>query len=417
MHRTRLLPLALAALAAAFAASDLHAQVRDTIRLGGSSTRARPAPEPQAERGDSIRLYEGGEDAAEADTSDARPGRERQPDRWSRPFSVEGSGRATPNRPQREVVWVHPDSIRGGREEEVAEEDEDGSVVADSIELVSLDTAGAERTDAPRRSASTRRSSASEAEEEEGSSEARSARRSADEEGATGSSTRRSSSSSTRRSADAEESSETPRRSSSSTRRSADAEESSETPRRSSSSTRRAADEESEEGESRSTSSSTRRSADAESSESSRRAPAGGRARTHTVTAGETFYGIARRYGVTSAQLRAVNPDVEWQSLRTGTVLRLPANARAQGQASSGESRGSSSSSSRASSDDGERRTSAPQPTRSGRRTHTVAAGETLFGLARRYGVTVQAIRDANDLGEFETIRTGQTLVIPRPRD
>jgi LysM repeat protein len=48
-------------------------------------------------------------------------------------------------------------------------------------------------------------------------------------------------------------------------------------------------------------------------------------------------------------------------------------------------------------------------------RTHTVAAGETLFGIARRYGVTVDAIRTANDL-ETDQVRTGQRLVIPAAR-
>jgi LysM repeat protein len=46
------------------------------------------------------------------------------------------------------------------------------------------------------------------------------------------------------------------------------------------------------------------------------------------------------------------------------------------------------------------------------RRTHTVAAGETLFGLARRYGVTTDAIRRANDLAS-DQLRSGQTIIIP----
>jgi len=41
-----------------------------------------------------------------------------------------------------------------------------------------------------------------------------------------------------------------------------------------------------------------------------------------------------------------------------------------------------------------------------------VAQGETLFGLARRYGVSVDNLRTANKLPD-DNIRIGQRLVIP----
>ena len=47
-----------------------------------------------------------------------------------------------------------------------------------------------------------------------------------------------------------------------------------------------------------------------------------------------------------------------------------------------------------------------------GTRTHVVAQGETLFGLARRYGVSVDNLRAANKLSD-NSIRIGQRLVIP----
>lgn len=136
------------------------------------------------------------------------------------------------------------------------------------------------------------------------------------------------------------------------------------------------------------------RAASTPTSSSGGGAPA--RARTHTVAGGDTFYGIARRYGVTAAQLRAINPDVEMNTLEVGDVLRLPASARDSraGGASATQRTGSQSAS-------------------GARRTHTVAAGETLFGLARRYGVTVDAIREANEM-ETDQVRTGQRLVIPQ---
>jgi membrane-bound lytic murein transglycosylase D len=42
-----------------------------------------------------------------------------------------------------------------------------------------------------------------------------------------------------------------------------------------------------------------------------------------------------------------------------------------------------------------------------------VRQGETLRGLAKRYGVSIQALREANGLTERETLKTGIALRIP----
>lgn len=47
-----------------------------------------------------------------------------------------------------------------------------------------------------------------------------------------------------------------------------------------------------------------------------------------------------------------------------------------------------------------------------GGRTHTVASGDTLYGLARRNGTSVKAIKNANGLSS-DVIRIGQKLKIP----
>lgn len=44
---------------------------------------------------------------------------------------------------------------------------------------------------------------------------------------------------------------------------------------------------------------------------------------------------------------------------------------------------------------------------------HTVAAGETAWSIARRYGITVQDLARANGLPETMTVRAGQRLAIP----
>jgi membrane-bound lytic murein transglycosylase D len=45
---------------------------------------------------------------------------------------------------------------------------------------------------------------------------------------------------------------------------------------------------------------------------------------------------------------------------------------------------------------------------------HTVKAGETLYGIARQYGVGVDALREANGMDAGNTIQPGQKLRIPR---
>lgn len=75
---------------------------------------------------------------------------------------------------------------------------------------------------------------------------------------------------------------------------------------------------------------------------------------------------------------------------------------------SSSSSSRSSSSSSRSSSS----RTSSSSSSRSSTRRHVVKSGDTLWGLSRRYGTSVAAIKKANRLSS-DTIRNGQSLVIP----
>jgi membrane-bound lytic murein transglycosylase D len=138
------------------------------------------------------------------------------------------------------------------------------------------------------------------------------------------------------------------------------------------------------------------------------RRPAG-RPRTHRVAAGETLFGIARSYGVTTAQLRALNPELVAGELATGTVLRLPAGARA---SAADSTRAAAARRAAAAATPPRRPAAEPRPPARGRRTHTVAAHETLYGIARRYGVTVDALRAANRL-TGDGLRPGQTLVIP----
>lgn len=56
---------------------------------------------------------------------------------------------------------------------------------------------------------------------------------------------------------------------------------------------------------------------------------------------------------------------------------------------------------------------STPLPSPGG--THVVQAGESLFIIAEMYGVSVQAIVDANQIENPDLIQAGQVLIIPLP--
>jgi LysM repeat protein len=55
-----------------------------------------------------------------------------------------------------------------------------------------------------------------------------------------------------------------------------------------------------------------------------------------------------------------------------------------------------------------------PRPTPKPR-VYVVKSGDTLFAIAERFGVTVNAIIEANDIADPNAIYTGQRLTIPRP--
>lgn len=88
--------------------------------------------------------------------------------------------------------------------------------------------------------------------------------------------------------------------------------------------------------------------------------------------------------------------------------VKTPRGVESSGRGSSSASRSRSSSSESSSG----RRTVASIGATSGSRYHTVSRGDTLWGISRRYGVSVSAIKSANKLSS-DVVRTGQTLRIP----
>jgi LysM repeat protein len=397
MRSLSLLLLFAATLAAAFPAAAQTTPRRppaDTVRFGTT----RPAA------GDSIAMAEYEEENAageESDASDAASGDETAEDTvpvkprsgpYTRaggsggPFSVQASGQAAARPPRGDVVWLEGRAARPAASDSARRD----TARAGSGQRVASGTAARRDTASSAANRPTRRDTASSATNRPARRDTTAANRPARRDSATASRPAARDTAGARRNGQSASSTTGGRAGSSSA---------STTGRTGSASTSTTG---------RTGSASTTTSGRTGSTSTTTSGSSSGRARTHTVAAGETFFGIARRYGVTAAQLRAINPDVEQDALEIGDVLRLPAAAR--------DSRAGSTPAA------GSQRTGGQTTPRTGtqggsaqRRTHTVAAGETLFGIARRYGVTVAAIRTANDL-DGDGLRTGQRLVIPPAR-
>ena len=102
------------------------------------------------------------------------------------------------------------------------------------------------------------------------------------------------------------------------------------------------------------------------------------------IRAGDTFYSLARRYSISVEALIAANPGVDFNLLRPGQRICIPSAAPP-----------------------------SPPPVCPGG-TYTVRLGDTFYSIARRFGVSVQALIDANPGVDFNRLRVGQTICLPR---
>lgn len=106
---------------------------------------------------------------------------------------------------------------------------------------------------------------------------------------------------------------------------------------------------------------------------------------SHTVARGETLGDIARRYGTSIGAIVSANGISNPNIVQIGQSLTIPVSS------GSGGGGGGGSSSAYATTGDSDGNTGL-----SG--SHTVAGGETLNGIARQYGVTVEALAAANGI-------------------
>lgn len=104
---------------------------------------------------------------------------------------------------------------------------------------------------------------------------------------------------------------------------------------------------------------------------------------SYTIKPKETFYSLSKKFNVSIEEIKEVNPDLANNSLSIGQVIQIP-----------------------------EKENNKESFALSGNM-HLVQAQETLFGIAKRYNVSVQDLEELNKEDLKEGLRTGQQIKIP----
>jgi membrane-bound lytic murein transglycosylase D len=121
----------------------------------------------------------------------------------------------------------------------------------------------------------------------------------------------------------------------------------------------------------------------------------------HSVRKGETLGGISKRYGITVADIVTANKLKSKHKLRVGQSLVIPVPMAAADDRSEKTARKSESSLS-----------PAPLPKADGKK-YSIKSGDTLWDLAKKFGVTTSEIRQANRMSVRDKLAVGASLVIP----
>ncbi len=111
---------------------------------------------------------------------------------------------------------------------------------------------------------------------------------------------------------------------------------------------------------------------------------------SYTVTSGDTLGGIAYKHKLSLAELLKLNPKLSKNSvIHPGDKIRVGA-----GSSSETKSTGKST------------------PTKSGNGTYTIQSGDTLSGIAHKFGMSTKDLAAKNNMRVSDTIYVGKTLVV-----
>jgi len=130
----------------------------------------------------------------------------------------------------------------------------------------------------------------------------------------------------------------------------------------------------------------------------------GGAEGSYTVAPGDTAYAIAQKFGVTVEELASANSMTVEQisALSVGQKLIIPQRAPEQQPVTTTTPQTS-----------GPVATSTPVASEEG--TYTVQEDDIPTTIAEKFGISVEALMEANDITDPTSLKIGQVLVIPTP--
>jgi cell wall-associated NlpC family hydrolase len=110
----------------------------------------------------------------------------------------------------------------------------------------------------------------------------------------------------------------------------------------------------------------------------------------HTVVEGESFYSIAKKYKVTESDIYKLNPKAKGTLLQLKTVLIIPnKNYKAENKKKKNTTKND-------------------QPSQ----IHLVESGESLYKIAKKYGISLEKIKELNPNIKPESIQIGDKIIV-----
>ncbi len=113
----------------------------------------------------------------------------------------------------------------------------------------------------------------------------------------------------------------------------------------------------------------------------------------HIVKKGETLYALAKTYGIPFAVLMAANKLVDAGKVQAGQKIVIPGGTTKPTIAG----------------------TDNPVSVKTSTSTHVVKKGDTLYGIARKYGMSLTELRNLNSLKDESLLKAGQRLLVAVP--